>query len=97
MSEKLFGKYRGVVISNNDPMRVGRIQVQVPDVSGDTTLGWAMPCVPSNLPKQVGSALPKVGARVWIEFEAGDINQPVWTGRWFGSAGETPPSLRTSK
>ena len=95
MSEKFFGKYRGVVINNVDPEQMGRIQAQVPDVSGGTTLGWAIPCAPSNLPKKVGSALPKVGSRVWIEFEAGDFNQPVWTGRWFDSAAETPPSLKT--
>lgn len=97
MSEKFFGKYRGVVINNNDPMRMGRIQVQVPDVLGVAPSSWAMPSVPCNLPKRVGSALPKVGAGVWVEFESGVLNHPIWTGRWFGNASETPPSLRTSK
>ena len=35
MSEKFFGKYRGQVLNNLDPMRQGRIQIQVPDVSGE--------------------------------------------------------------
>ena len=97
MREEYFGKYRGVVTNNDDPMRMGRIQVQVPGVLGVAPSSWAMPSVPCNLPKKVGSALPKVGAGVWVEFEEGDPSRPIWTGRWFGNASETPPSLRTSK
>ena len=92
---KFFGKYRGVVTNINDPMRMGRIQV--PDVLGVVPSSWALPSVPCNLPKRVASALPKVGAGVWVEFEGGDRNRPIWTGCWFSNTNETPPSLRTSK
>lgn len=95
MSEKFFGKYRGSVLNNVDPLQTGRLLVQVPDVAGQLAT-WAVPCVPSNLPKEAGSALPKVGAGVWIEFEQGDPNHPIWTGCWYGNAAETPPSLRNS-
>ena len=93
MSDKLFGKYRGVVINNIDPNQEGRIQAMVPDVAGEQALSWAMPCVPANLPTEIGSALPKIGAQVWIEFEDGDVDRPVWTGcLWTGN--DVPPSLR---
>jgi type VI secretion system (T6SS) baseplate-like injector VgrG len=93
MGDKLFGKYRGVVINNIDPNQEGRIQAKVPDVAGEQALNWALPCVPTNLPTETGSALPQIGAEVWIEFEAGDVDRPVWTGCfWTGS--DMPPSLR---
>jgi len=94
MSERFFGKYRGVVVNNNDPMQMGRIQVQVPGVLGNIPTGWAMPCVPNNLPRKKGSALPKVDASVWIEFEQGDPDCPIWSGCFYGNAAEAPPALR---
>jgi len=94
MSARFFGKYRGVVLSNVDPERMGRVRVQVPDVFGAAGSGLAMPCVPCNLPKKVGGALPKIGATVWIEFEQGDASRPIWAGCFYSSAAATPPSLR---
>jgi hypothetical protein len=93
MSGKLFGKYRDVVIDNRDPPQMGRIRAKVPEVFGDADSGWATPCLPCNVSKIIGSALPKIGAGVWIEFEAGDVSRPVWAGCFWG-ADDTPPSLR---
>ena len=42
--EKYFGKYRGTVVNNVDPLQIGRILVMVPDVSGIVPTSWAMPC-----------------------------------------------------
>ncbi len=95
MSEKFFGKYRGSVVNNVDPLQTGRLLVQVPGIAGQPAL-WAVPCVPSTLPKAVGSALPEVGAGVWIEFEQGDPKLPIWTGCWYGNSAQTPPSLKNS-
>jgi hypothetical protein len=94
MSAKFFGKYRGVVTNNIDPMRMGRVTVQVPDVFGAAGSGLAMPCVPCNVPKTAGSSLPRIGATVWVEFEQGDPSRPIWTGCFYGSAAVTPPALR---
>ena len=96
MSKKFFGKYRGLVINNSDLKQMGRIQVTVPEFFG-STLSWAVPCMPRNDSKKVGSALPEIGAGVWIEFERGDLNSPIWTGCFYGSAAEIPPSLRKRK
>ena len=38
-------------------------------------------------------ALPATGAGVWIEFEHGDPDYPIWSGCWWGSAAEMPPVL----
>ena len=91
--DRFFGKYRGQVISNIDPMQIGRLLVQVPDVSNVIPSTWAMPCFPVG-GKQMGAWwLPQVGAGVWIEFEQGDPDYPIWTGCWFGSVAEMPSDL----
>ncbi len=86
----LFGKYRGTVLNNIDPLQIGRLTVQVPDVSGLTPSTWAMPCFPMS-GKQMGAyMLPQIGAGVWVEFEQGDPDYPIWSGCWYGSAAEVP-------
>ncbi len=93
MSAPFYGKYRGVVTDINDPLMMGRIKATVPDVLGDQESGWAMPCAPFG-GNQVGFfALPAVDAGVWIEFEHGDPDYPIWAGCWWGSAAEVPPAL----
>ena len=88
--DKYFGKYRGTVATNVDPMQLGRIQAQVPDVLGDAPSSWAMPALPIAGPQMGHYNIPPVGAGVWIEFEQGDKDYPVWTGCWWGSPSEAP-------
>lgn len=87
---RYWGKYRGTVMNNIDPLRMGRIMATVPDVLGSTPSGWAMPCVPFSGQQTGMLALPAIGAGVWIEFEQGDPSYPIWTGGWWGSAAELP-------
>lgn len=88
--EKFYGKYRGVVLNNVDPMQQGRVMVQVPDVLGVGLSSWAMACVPFG-GKQMGMwCLPQIGAGVWVEFEQGDSDYPIWSGCWWGSAADPP-------
>lgn len=88
-----YGKYRGIVTDINDPLMIGRIRARVPDVMGDDESGWAMPCAPFGGQSTGFFALPKKGAGVWIEFEHGDPDYPIWSGCWWGSAAEMPPIL----
>lgn len=88
--EKYYGKYRGMVLNNIDPLQIGRLQVQVPDVMGLAPASWAIPCFP-HTGKQMGTyMLPQIGAGVWVEFEQGDPDYPIWSGSWYGSAAEVP-------
>lgn len=94
--DTFYGKYRGVVTDIEDPLKIGRIRASVPDVLGDQKSGWAMPCAPFA-GKGLGLfSLPTVGAGVWIEFEHGDPDYPIWTGVWWGSSDETPSELSNS-
>ena len=90
MSEKYLGKYRGMVLNNIDPMRLNRLQVKVPDVSGLMPVTWAMPCVPVAGLQNGIVALPIIGSGVWVEFEQGDPDYPIWVGCFWGSAVEVP-------
>jgi hypothetical protein len=99
---RVFGKYRGIVLNNMDPLNLGRIQATVPEVLGEIPIGWATPCAPYGGTQAGFFAVPPVGAGVWIEFEAGDVSRPVWVGCYWGT-GEVPmkppgaPSLQTTK
>lgn len=87
---KYYGKFRGVVVNNLDPMQMGRLQVQVPDVLGLAPSSWAMPCVPFAGQQSGLYVVPQVGAGVWVEFEQGNPDYPIWVGGFWGSAAEVP-------
>ena len=87
---KYFGVYRGTVINNIDPLQIGRIMVLVPDAGGVIPSTWAMPCVPVA-GKQMGTFMvPQIGSGVFVQFEAGDPDRPVWMGGWWGDVAEVP-------
>jgi hypothetical protein len=88
--KRYYGKYRGTVINNLDPEQRGRIQAQVPDVLGLTPSSWAMPCVPIAGKQEGTFFIPQRGAGVWVEFEQGDPDFPVWVGGFWGISGEVP-------
>jgi hypothetical protein len=84
-----YGKYRGIVRDNADPLQLGRITATVPAVLGEQTTGWALPCTP-YAGDGVGSfTIPPAGAGVWIEFEGGNLDHPIWVGGWWGD-GQAP-------
>jgi len=84
------GKYRGTVSNNVDPMQMGRVQAQVPDVLGSVPSSWAMPCVPAAGIQMGSFFVPPIGSGIWIEFEQGNPDFPIWSGCWWGSAAEVP-------
>lgn len=90
MSERFYGKYRGTVLLNLDPMGIGRIIASVPAVSSLLPTSWCMPCYPLAGKLQGISYVPQIGAGVWIEFEGGDPDRPIWTGCFWGLEAELP-------
>ncbi|MER6996212.1 phage baseplate assembly protein V [Streptomyces sp. NPDC000410] len=90
-NNRFLGKFRGRVVDNKDPLRLGRITAEVPDVLGHEASTWALPCLPFT-GRQAGQyVVPEIGAGVWVEFEQGDPSFPIWTGSWYGHASELPP------
>ncbi|MER7953724.1 phage baseplate assembly protein V [Streptomyces sp. NPDC096030] len=83
------GKYRGTVVNNLDPLKVGRIQALVPDVS-PTPSSWATPCLPLAGINTGVFAVPPIGSGVWMEYEHGDADHPIWVGGYWGSLTEVP-------
>ena len=95
---KFWGKFRGTVVNNIDPEQRGRLLVTVPDVLTLVPSTWAEPCTPLAGPTgpPMGVYLvPPIGAGVWIEFEQGDPDYPIWVGCYWGSAAEVPVLART--
>lgn len=97
-ANRYYGKYRGKVANNIDPLQLGRVQVSVPDVLGDSRFGWAMPSVPFAGAGVGFFVVPPLDANVWVEFEGGDLDYPIWTGCFWGP-GEVPavPALAEMK
>jgi len=97
--KRFYGKYRGTVVNNIDPNRSGRMQVSCPFVLGENILSWAMPCVPFTGITEGFYMLPTIGSNIWVEFEAGDPDRPIWSGGFWGP-GQIPtealfPTVRT--
>ena len=67
------GVYQGIVKNNRDPEERLRLQVEVFEVPG--VADWALPCVPPGV-----EALPDIGETVWLLFQGGDAERPVWIG-----------------
>lgn len=84
-TSRFFGKFRGRVTDNQDPQNVGRIKAQVPDVLREVETGWALPAAPYAGNGVGVYTIPAVDANVWIEFEAGDVSRPIWTGCFWGT------------
>ena len=87
---RFYGKYRGLVINNIDPAQIGRIQAQVPAVLGEVASSWALPSVPAAGIQAGCFILPAIGSQVWIEFEQGDPDYPIWTGGFWGLVADVP-------
>ena len=87
-----YGKFRGVVTANNDPDRLGRIRAKVQDVLGDRESGWALPALPYAGDGVGLYLIPPVDAFVWVEFEHGNPDYPIWTGCFWGGRDRLPVS-----
>jgi hypothetical protein len=88
---KYYGKYSGDVFKNDsDPDNTGVIVVKVPSVFGQAAEVTARPCLPYG-----HFFVPAVGSKVWVEFEGGHTDYPIWVGTWYPK-GETPPQAAQS-
>lgn len=93
---QFFGKYRGKVSANVDPLHLGRIQVEVPAIFGDDRLAWALPCTPYAGSDVGFFAIPPVATNIWVEFEQGDPDYPIWSGCFWGE-NQLPQNARVDE
>lgn len=91
-----FGKYYSIylakVYENQDPDRMGRLKLIIPEVAGQFPIDvWAYP---SNMYAGVGygiQLIPQKGDIVWVEFERGNVEKPIWRHGYPG-LDEAPPA-----
>jgi uncharacterized protein involved in type VI secretion and phage assembly len=93
-TQQFWGKYRGTVLNNIDPQRIGRIMASVPAVSMLLPTSWCLPCYPMAGKLMGISYVPQIGSGVWIEFEGGDPDYPIWTGQFWGMDSEMPSDAK---
>jgi uncharacterized protein involved in type VI secretion and phage assembly len=95
-----YGRYRGIVTDNEDEKNLGRLKARVPEVLGNVETGWALPAAPFAGDGVGLFSVPPPGSGVWIEFEAGDVSRPIWSGCWWAD-GQLPdqatPAIRVLK
>jgi hypothetical protein len=96
-THKYFGKYRGTVVNNLDPENRGRIQAIVPDVQGLVPMTYALPCLPAAGKGSGTFVVPELGSSVWIEFEQGNPDYPIWSGCFWATTLELPEMGIVSK
>lgn len=90
-TRRAFGKYRGFVSDNADPQKLARVKLRVPALLGDAESGWALPCLPcGGLANQGLFCVPAVGAQLWVEFEGGNLDFPIWSGTFWQQGGDAP-------
>jgi hypothetical protein len=88
--QRFYGKYRGTVQINIDPNGLGRIIAAVPAVSALLPTSWCLPCYPLAGQQSGAYYVPQIGSAVWIEFEGGDPDYPIWSGCFYGSQSAMP-------
>jgi uncharacterized protein involved in type VI secretion and phage assembly len=96
VEHRFFGKYTAFVKDNADPENRGRLRLNIPSVLGpDVISGWALPCAPYGGAQGQGFFfIPDQDAGVWVEFEAGNPDYPIWVGTFWSKPGgttEVPP------
>ena len=97
---ELGGVLRGIVVDNNDPLKLGRVKVRVEAAYGEqpvNNLPWAWPCFPYGGAKDMAFfAVPEKGAGVYVTFQnkdgEPDPTYPIWLGHWQGQD-ETPSEI----
>lgn len=92
-----YGSYRAQVIDNNDPEGNGRLMIHAPQVHGPSfPRVWAWPITAMAMTKGGIWAIPDIGEWVYVQFDHGRPEFPMWSGGWWGD-GDTTADMTPSK
>jgi hypothetical protein len=98
MADQYFGKYSAIVKDNRDADKLGILQVSVPTIFPPDELVPARAALPYGM-----FFVPENNTQIWVEFEGGDTEFPIWTGvqhtagTWAPEAAKNPPTVRAFK
>lgn len=89
---RFYSLYTGIVEDNDDPLQMNRLKVSIPSVMGGITqwalsMGW-----PGGYNTGVKLLTPNVGDLVYIMFEWGNPDKPMWLYNGWGED-EIPEAL----
>lgn len=96
MADGYFGLYSATVRNNTDPNGIGGLQVSAPQIFDPEETVWARPLLPHG-----HFFIPDVGDLIWLQFEGGELDNPVWVGiqvlngGWSVSAPGGDPTVRS--
>lgn len=83
---RYYGCYKGTVYDNQDPEFRGRLRVSVPDIYGDDSPDYWALSKGMFAGKGTGLyAIPVNNDPIWVSFEGGDPNFPIWEYGWIPS------------
>jgi hypothetical protein len=96
-AEPVFAVVPAFVVDTRDPWKAQRIRVYIPSIHRYEGLSidkfpWALPCNPAgSLDEQGWAGVPPEGSTVWVTFELGHRDAPIWMGaRWNVTRGTAP-------
>lgn len=81
---RFYGIYRGTVADNDDPDKRGRLKLIIPAVAGKEILDYWSESAGIYAGKNYGIVnIPKIGETVWVHFENGNAQYPIWMHGYF--------------
>lgn len=92
-----YGITVGVVTNNQDPEKLGRVKLKLPDRLGDIETDWARQVVLMG-GKEMGTFyLPEVGDEVLVAFREGQIEEPYVIGSLWNEKQKPPENNEDGK
>lgn len=82
MSEHM-GVYPAQVVNVKDPEQRGRVRVKCPEVLEDEVSAWCEPGYSYAVDFGGDFCIPSINEWVWVTFQEGDLDSPVYLGGWW--------------
>lgn len=100
---RYYSSYRGYVVDNNDPDKLSRLKLVIPQITGKESMEyWVWPKNHFSGKDYGSQVIPQKGDMVWVEFEMGNPRAPIWQHGHFGfssdgKTNEKPANLQDVK